>query len=472
MYDFTDIAPAVTTNYNLPSEAICYNGHWIDQEIAGFRTLYTSGRELASFDAMYDSSNFLDGAYYHGRRKPEREITVGYQIESRNVTEFRDSLNRLNRILRIQNAKIIFHDEEDKYFIGSMVSSSGDSLGLSYKGEFNILCPDPYKYSTREKVFYPKKRPDGSYSAQIDSEAGTDSILSYRVKNRFRNNLLKITDGKNILCFGNDETPNAQPPSTGVKSATQVATDIQAVYNSDDEFYEFAENTNKTYSFAYAAGRVFCFSPVFFTKYASDTGSVKLSFKTSGGLEIAEIEIQKKNARSFGGRVVYRIGNRERAIMHFSADPDKPEFPVDTNSMICFSQNDRTLQFWGFGEWREFDNSETGTVGETLLVEKLEVTFESSGDNVTAGFKELSWRTPVHNSTENTSFNAGDTIEIDGASGMIHVNGEEKPGLEVLGSEYFKASPGRTEIVIYDEPAPNSEPYDSSFEIRLRERWE
>lgn len=147
----------------LPSEALKINGQYIEEQIDGYRTLYVSGRELLEQEITSTELTRQSGTRYRSRRYPERVITVGFQIiptgddyyDGKNE-EFREAFNKLAGILNVENAELIFHDEEDKFFIGTPSGVGDIEPGKNaVTGEFEITCNDPFKYSIYERIAYP-----------------------------------------------------------------------------------------------------------------------------------------------------------------------------------------------------------------------------------------------------------------------------------------------------------------------------
>lgn len=149
MYQFTDVnGPCHGTA--LSAEALCYNGVWIEDAIEGFRTLYTSGREQIERTIKDVESAVRDGNIYSHSRLEPRTITVGYQLTSRDADDFRQQYNNLLSILDVTQARVIFADEPDKYFVGTKTQVGEIDAGrLNVTGEIEIYCADPLKYSTK-----------------------------------------------------------------------------------------------------------------------------------------------------------------------------------------------------------------------------------------------------------------------------------------------------------------------------------
>lgn len=152
MYKFVD-TNEVSDGALLPSEAMKINGEYIENQIEGYRTLTVSGREALSPDVYSMGTGFRDGTRLQSKRYPERIIVVQYQLIAKSNEEFREAYNKLGRILDVEDAELIFNDEQDKFFIGTpCIIGSVDPGKNAVVGEFEILCTDPFKYSVVEYV--------------------------------------------------------------------------------------------------------------------------------------------------------------------------------------------------------------------------------------------------------------------------------------------------------------------------------
>jgi predicted phage tail component-like protein len=155
MYKFIDTTE-VSGGASLPSEAMRINGEYIENVIEGYRTLSVSGREALSPDVYSVTTGFRDGSRLQTKRYPERIITVQYQLIAKDSAAFREAYNKLGRILDVENAELIFNDEDDKFFIGTpCIIGSVDPGKNAVVGEFEILCTDPFKYSVTEHEAQP-----------------------------------------------------------------------------------------------------------------------------------------------------------------------------------------------------------------------------------------------------------------------------------------------------------------------------
>lgn len=153
MYRFYDTTELTLPREELPSEALCLNGQFIEKMVPGYHTLYTTGREGNPREVSQTESSGRDGARFRSVRRQPREIRVAFQMESRNARKYADKFNALKKLLRAEEAKLVFNDEPDKYFTGTLTDIEMDDTGdLNVRGELVFMCSDPYKYAVHEKT--------------------------------------------------------------------------------------------------------------------------------------------------------------------------------------------------------------------------------------------------------------------------------------------------------------------------------
>lgn len=150
MYNFIDVNE-VSEVAALPSEALQINGEFIENLIPGYKTLTVSGREALSPELITYETGVRDGSALQSKRYPARSIIVTYQIKAESNEEFRAAYNKLASILDVEEAQLIFNDEPDKFFTGTLSTFGEVTPGAnSVVGEFEFLCADPFKYSVAE----------------------------------------------------------------------------------------------------------------------------------------------------------------------------------------------------------------------------------------------------------------------------------------------------------------------------------
>ena len=157
MYNFIDVTE-VSEGVLLPSEALQINGEYIENLIPGYRTLNVTGREALSPELESFTTGIRDGSKLKSKRFPERIIGVTYQIKADNNGDFREAYNQLGKILNVEDAELIFLDEQDKYYIGTPSLIEEVEPGRNaVVGKFEILCTDPFKYSVLEYEALPSE---------------------------------------------------------------------------------------------------------------------------------------------------------------------------------------------------------------------------------------------------------------------------------------------------------------------------
>ena len=161
-YGFRDTDSAAD-NYILPAEALQINGDYIEELFAddltlgaSYETLSVSGRELSAQEATDIEVGVRHGSFLSSRRFKPRELKVKYKLEASSNEHFRKAYNKLNEILNVKDAQLIFADEPDKYFIGTVTEVDEVEPGRNAVfGEFTITCFDPFKYSVQEYEVLP-----------------------------------------------------------------------------------------------------------------------------------------------------------------------------------------------------------------------------------------------------------------------------------------------------------------------------
>lgn len=150
MYKFVD-TNEVSEGALLPSEALKLNGEYIENLIEGYRTLTVSGREALSPELETFDTGIRDGSTLKSKRYPARYIIVKYQLIAESNEAFREAYNKLGGILNVTDAQLIFEDEPDKYFVGTLSRIGEVEPGANAViGEFEFICADPFKYSVEE----------------------------------------------------------------------------------------------------------------------------------------------------------------------------------------------------------------------------------------------------------------------------------------------------------------------------------
>lgn len=218
LYNFADPEATMPGKTPYPAEALSINGEFLENIIPGYRTLYTSGRELLGATLNTDENDYLDGARLKSRKFDQRTITVGFQIIASDEKMYRDAFTKLNGVLVADDAQLIFHDEPDKMFYGTLTGVSDIDPGKNaVTGEYEITCIDPFKYSTEEKTATASSNGDIyiNYAGTAKAYPACIATLSQNARSEY----IAFMDGEgNIISIGNLE---GKISTTGTSSTSK-----------------------------------------------------------------------------------------------------------------------------------------------------------------------------------------------------------------------------------------------------------
>lgn len=346
MYNFIDVS-GVQSGSALPSEALQINGDYIENQIMGYRTLYVSGREALAPTLETKETQGRDGVRLTDRRFPARTITVGYQLVAANSEAFRAAYNELGALLNVPDSELIFADESDKYFTGTLSEMGEVETGRNaVTGEFTFTCLDPFKYSVKEYEVSPSADGgktfiidyNGTYRAFPTFEADFYTDESATANNNGRCGYVAFFDeNEHILQFGD-------PAELSEEAVQVVKTDT-------------VTNT---------------------TTYSVPTTKVLLNhdFKSASGWN------NVKNQYAINGGVTYSCGTKQGTI--------GGGYSTENNSNGVYYLTD--LQTWGDdnGTWRGPTATYTLSAASTDFDFSYSLKFAiSSGDNQQQGLFEV-----------------------------------------------------------------------------------
>ena len=131
----------------LPSVAMEFNGEYIENELNGYATLKVSGRETIGVELISEPTH--EGVITIDERLPHRELTITYELQADNNTEFQERFKALRKLLTTsEQVPIKFLDEPDTVYFGRL--SAMDTVpddNNTIVSTFVIHCDTPYKFS-------------------------------------------------------------------------------------------------------------------------------------------------------------------------------------------------------------------------------------------------------------------------------------------------------------------------------------
>ncbi len=507
MYAFVNTENSGIVGTNLPTEAMSYNGVYLENEIDGYRTLSVTGRELMESEVKHTEIEGMDGSYYRYKTTHARTITVKYQLKARGSREFREAYNKMNKLLSGEQVKVIFNDESDKYFIGTKTSNTQvDGGSNNVIGEIEIYCSDPRKYSTTEKEF---TATDGVLN--IVNEGTVPVSIDYEIQATSETGYIGIVSTEGVMQYGKIEELDSE--------TYQQSEHLVSINN----FYNCADDTNGTDVMhpQYGANGT-CAKKSWFGQNFLGFGTVGTKKgNASGGLRTLVIPADS-NGDSSGAKNFYcyfhllfyagLMGQTGEMCINFLTADNKLicgcnwyktdtvgntghyEFWANGKMLRNFSYTTSHLQsqnpwYWNWGHCdilKEGGNIRFFYYGgyynyyipeiANMKCAKIQIAFKQWGNRGGNQLMSMMGFDVINFTKNNVSkwrdipnrYPNGTKITIDGKSSHVYVNGMSRPQDEVLGTKYFKAPVGTTEIKTTCSSWSKSKPI---VKARIREAW-
>lgn len=150
-------------NRDKSQNSIQINGQYVEDILPGFLTCYVKGRESIAAELKLTELDKRNGAILKSKKFPVRRLKVGFLLEAKIKEENLLKLRTLGNILDVVNAKIIFEDEKDVFYIGTPIMNAEVQHNSAIcTGEFQIDCINPFKFSTDEREVHTES--DGTLS--------------------------------------------------------------------------------------------------------------------------------------------------------------------------------------------------------------------------------------------------------------------------------------------------------------------
>lgn len=507
LYKFTDINSRAPAGRTLPAEAVCIDGKFLENEVAGYTTLQVTGRELYSADIEDSTIKGMSGSKFLYRTYPARTITVKYQLRADSNQQFRTYYNKLNTLLNKEQVEISFNDEPDKYFVGSPKGITEVDGGVNtVVGEFEIYCTDPCKYSSTEKEF---TATDGVLN--IVNEGTVPVSIDYEVQTTSETGYIGIVSTEGVMQYGKIEELDSE--------SFQQSEHLVSINN----FYNCADDTSGTDIMhpQYGANGT-CAKKSWFGQNFLGFGTVGAKKgNASGGLRTLVIPADS-NGDSSGSQNFYcyfhlifyasLMGQTGEMCINFLTADNKLicgcnwyktdtvgntghyEFWANGKMLRNFSYTTSHLHtqnpwFWNWGHcdvlkeggnirffyWGGYHNYYIPEIAN-MKCAKIQVAFKQWGDRGGNQLMGMMGFDVINFTKNNVSkwrdipnrYPNGTRITIDGKSSHVYVNGMSRPQDEVLGTKYFKAPVGETEVKLTCSSWTKSKP---TIKARIREAW-
>lgn len=507
MYAFVNTVNSGIVGTNLPTEAMSYNGVYLENEIDGYRTLSVTGRELMESEVTDQEIDGMDGSYYRYKTTPTRTITVKYQLRARGSREFRDAFNKMNKLLSGEQVKVIFNDESDKYFIGTKTSNTQvDGGSNNVIGEIEIYCSDPRKYSTTEKEFVAT---DGVLN--IVNEGTVPVSIDYDITTTSETGYIGLVSEEGIMQYGkieelDGETYKQSEWLASIDDFYKCSDDIGGTdvmhpsYGTNGTLAEHTWFGNKFIGLGSAgtkkgnangglrtlvlpadssgdasgAKNFYCwFHLCFYAGLMGQTGEMCINFLTEDDKFICGCNWYKTDAIGNTGHYEIWANGKVLKNWQFTTSHLQAQNPFYYKWGSCdVLKEGANIRFFFWARYYNFYIPEI----ENMKCAKIQIAFKQWGDR--SGNKVMSmmgfdvidfekmnvekWKDIPNRYPNDTN------ITIDGKSSHVYVNGMARLEDEVLGTQYFKAPVGTSEVKVTCSEWTKSQP---TVKARIREAW-
>lgn len=507
MYTFVDTVNSGIVGTNLPTEAMSYNGVYLENEIDGYRTLSVTGRELMESEVTDQEIDGMDGSYYRYKTTPARTITVKYQLRARGSREYREAYNKMNKLLSGEQVKVIFNDESDKYFIGTKTSNTQVDGGTNNViGEIEIYCTDPCKYSTTEKEF---TATDGVLN--IVNEGTVPVSIDYDVQTTSETGYIGLVSEEGIMQYGKIEELDGETykQSEWLASIDDFykcnddigGTDVMhPTYGTNGTLIEHTWFGNKFIGLGSAgtkkgnangglrtlvlpadssgdtsgAKNFYCwFHLCFYAGLMGQTGEMCINFLTADDKLICGCNWYKTDA--IGNTGHYEIWANGKVLKNWSFTTShlQAQNPFYYKWGSCdVLKEGANIRFFFWARYYNFYIPEI----ENMKCAKIQIAVKQWGDRGGNKYMSMIGFDVIDFEKMNVEkwkdipnrYPSGTNITIDGKSSHVYVNGMARPEDEVLGTQYFKAPVGTSEVKVACSEWTKSQP---TVKARIREAW-
>lgn len=507
MYPFVNTINSGIVGTNLPTEAMSYNGVYLENEIDGYRTLSVTGRELMESEVKHTEIDGMDGSYYRYKTTPARTITVRYQLRARGSREFREAYNKMNKLLSGEQVKVIFNDESDRYFIGTKTSNTQvDGGSNNVIGEIEIYCSDPRKYSSTEKEF---TATDGVLN--IVNEGTVPVSIDYVVQTTSETGYIGIVSTEGIMQYGKIEELDSESYQqsehlVSINNFYNCADDTSGTdvmhpqYGSNGTLAEHTWFNQKFIGFGTVGAKkgsasgglrtlvipsdsngdtsgaqnFYCyFHLLFYAGLMGQTGEMCINFLTADNKLICGCNFYKTDTVGNTGHYEFWANGKMLRNFSYTTSHLHTQNPWYWSWGHCdVLKEGGNIRFFYWGGYYNYYIPEIAN----MKCAKIQIAFKQWGDRGDNQLMSMMGFDVINFTKNNVSkwrdipnrYPSGTKITIDGKSSHVYVNGMSRPQDEVLGTKYFKAPVGTTEIKTTCSSWSKSKPI---VKARIREAW-
>lgn len=484
---------------------VIYNGKYLQYEVQGLKILQVTGREVTGYEIDEKQIGGLDGSTYLSSSIEPRDIKVKFTLAAPTKEAYRIRMNKLNNLLRAREVQLRFSDENDKYFNASSAEASRD--------EIIFHCCDPFKYSVAERLFTM-----ANDTINITNTGSVPVPIRYEITHNHENGYVGIASEHGAMEFGKREeadgvtyqqmehllsisnfvsAPNdtnghdVMHPNYGCKGTMKTMS-----YNG--RIYLCLDNPGTASGLAYGGLRTLTIPAdsngatgaqnwylyghlCFWASQMGQTGEMTVNVVTADNKLIAGMTWYKTDMS--GNTGVYEITVGGQASSAVNAGHVLRSWTYQTNHLhsenpwyadwghVDLKKEGSKITFFYWGQYHTFYIPEIANLVAAKVQVSCKVWAQQPNKRMyCAGFDTLNFYKCNVNKWRDVPnrYWQGSKLEIDGNTGQFLVAGMPKPQDEILGTKWFKAPPGDTEVKLYFSSFCSPKP---TVVARIREAW-
>lgn len=485
---------------------IIYNGKYLQYEVQGLKILQVTGREVTGYDIDEKEIGGLNGSTYLSSRIEPRDIKVKFTLAAPTKEAYRIRMNKLNNLLRAREVRLRFSDENDKYFNASSAEASQD--------EITFHCCDPFKYSVAERLFTM-----ANDTLNITNTGSVPVPIRYEITHNHENGYVGIASEHGAMEFGKREeadgvtyqqmehllsisdfvsAPNdttskdAMHPLYGTKGTLTTKSWVGRTYltlGTVGTLVGAANGGMRTLTIpADSNGQSGCLNwylyghLIMWASVMGQTGEMSISVLTADNKLIAGLNWNKTDMSGNTAHYDFIVYNpsgtdndvmKGRVLKSFAYQTDHRHelnpWYGDWGHVDLKKEGSKITYFY-WGQYHTFNIPEIANLQAAKIQVSCKAWRASNKTLYIHGFDTLNFYKCNVNKWRDVPnrYWQGSKLEIDGNTGQFLVAGMPKPQDEILGSKWFKAEPGETEVKLYFSSFCSPKP---TVVARIREAW-
>lgn len=486
---------------------IKYNGHWLDEEVLGFKVVQVTGREVMGYKITDHEVTGINGSTYLGSAIEPREIEVTFTLSAPTKEAYRIRMNKLNTLLKAREVQLIFSDEPDKYFTASSAEADQSSI--------RFYCCDPYKYSVAERIFTMNNG-----VLNITNGGNVPVPVRYEVTHNHDNGYIGVASEYGAMEFGKREEADGETYQQmehllsieDFISAPDDKTSVDGMhptYGTAGSLGTMSFN-GRTYlrindpgtpkGNAYGGLRTltlpadsngvagakdwYMYSHLcFYASAMGQTGEISISILTADNKLIAGLNWFKTDMSGNTGNYEFVVYNPSGTDTDLMKGRILKTFSYQTNHLhtdnpwysdwghVDLKKEGNKLTFFYWGGYHTYDIPEIANMTAAKVQVACKVWAAQPNKRLhCAGWDVLNFYKSNVSKWRDTPnrYPINSVCTIDGRTGTFMTNGMPKPEDEILGTKWFEVQPGDNEIKMvfssFSTPAP-------TVTARIREAW-